>query len=130
MESDSRLRIFAALIAAVAILACTAAAGQAGPTPRGEMLYSTYCNGCHTTQIHWRERKLAVDWSSLVQQVRRWQDNLSLAWGADDVAAVARHLNDLYYHFPAMETTRTDDADRAPKPAARAPAAKRGKPAA
>lgn len=73
------------------------AAAQPG---RGELLYSTYCNDCHTEQVHWREKKLVTNWTSLVAEVRRWQANAMLEWGGDDVEAVARYLNALYYHYP------------------------------
>ena len=44
---------------------------------------------------------LATDWASLRAQVLRWQGNTGLAWSDDDVLAVTRYLNDLYYRFPA-----------------------------
>jgi len=68
---------------------------------RGEMLYSTHCIACHTTHVHWRDKRLATDWPSLEKQVRRWQHNTGLSWSDEDVSAVARYLNALYYHFPA-----------------------------
>lgn len=68
---------------------------------RAELLYSTHCVGCHTTQVHWRDKKLATSWPTLRAQVYRWQDNTGLAWSDDDVTAVTRYLNDLYYRFPA-----------------------------
>ncbi len=77
------------------------AAAQAMPDPqRGELLYSTHCIACHTTQIHWRDKKLARDYPSLVAEVGRWQKLAGLGWNADDVASVARHLNALFYHYP------------------------------
>ena len=81
--------------------ACVAASGQFRGTTdsRGMLLYSTYCVSCHTTQVHWREKKLATDWTSLNVQVRRWQSNAGLGLSEDDVAAIARYLNDLHYHF-------------------------------
>ncbi|MDD5249111.1 MAG: hypothetical protein PHY45_09005 [Rhodocyclaceae bacterium] len=72
------------------------AAAQPG---RGELLYSTYCSGCHTEQVHWRDRKVATDWPGLVAEVGRWQANAGLDWNRDDVEAVAHYLNDLYYHY-------------------------------
>ena len=69
---------------------------------RGALLYSTHCIGCHTTQIHWRDKKLATNWSTLMDQVRRWSSNTGLAWSEDDILLVTRHLNTLYYHFPAV----------------------------
>ncbi len=70
-------------------------------TSRGELLYATHCIGCHTAQIHWRDRRLATDWASLEAQVRRWQANTGLGWSDEEVGEVARYLNGLYYHFAA-----------------------------
>lgn len=67
---------------------------------RGQLLYTTHCISCHTTQMHWRDDRLAHDWDSLKVQVRRWQGNASLQWVEADVDEVARHLNDTIYHFP------------------------------
>src|SRR5450432_4808166 len=77
------------------------AAQPAAGASRGELLYSTHCVGCHSTQVHWRDDRLATDWASLRMQVLRWQGNTGLAWSDDDIAAVTRYLNDLYYRFPA-----------------------------
>jgi mono/diheme cytochrome c family protein len=71
--------------------------------PRGELLYRTHCVGCHTTQVHWREKTLATDWASLAAQVERWQKNAQLGWSDEDVDAVARYLNAAYYRFPPPE---------------------------
>lgn len=76
------------------------AAAQPG---RGELLYSTYCDGCHTEKLHWRAKKVATNWTSLVAEVRRWQASAKLEWNRDDVEAVARYLNVLYYHYPLPE---------------------------
>lgn len=76
----------------------------APPQTRGQLLYTTHCISCHTTQMHWRNDRQAQDWDSLKKQVRRWQGNASLQWGDADIAEVARHLNDTIYHFP-----QTDD---------------------
>lgn len=65
----------------------------------GELLYSTYCIGCHTTQVHWREKTLVTDWTGLRFQVRRWQGNVGLAPNEDEVTAVAAYLNALFYHL-------------------------------
>jgi cytochrome c1 len=72
-------------------------------TGRGELLYSTHCIACHSTQVHWRDKKLVTDWSRLLSEVRHWEGFSRLEWTEDDVAAVARHLNAMYYHFTVPE---------------------------
>lgn len=106
------MRNLIAVIGVTSLLACATASGQAAPTPRGEMLYTVYCNGCHTTEVHWRANKLALDMPSLKFQVRRWQDNIALGWGDEDIALVAGYLNDRYYRFPSVVTKRTAPADQ------------------
>ncbi len=87
-------------------LCINVAAFAADPAPdasRGELLYGKHCNACHTTVVHWRDKKLATDWSSLQAQVNRWQGNMGLGWSKADIAEVARHLNTLYYHYPVTD---------------------------
>ena len=90
------------------LAACTAGAiaVAAQPVPdnsRGELLYSTHCIGCHSAQVHWRDKRLATDWASLRMQVFRWQMNTGLAWSDEEIVAVTRYLNDLYYRFPTPD---------------------------
>lgn len=74
---------------------------------RGELLYTTHCIACHSTQVHWRDKTLATDWPSLEAQVRRWQSVSSLGWSQEDVREVAEHLNNAYYGFaPAKGPAR------------------------
>jgi mono/diheme cytochrome c family protein len=88
-------------IVAMAIAGATTAVAQQAPpsVARGELLYKTHCVGCHTTQVHWRDRKLAGDWTGLLTQVRRWQRNAGLKWGEQEIADVTRYLNGKFYHF-------------------------------
>ena len=86
-------------LAGMSSLAC------AQPVPaetRGELLYSTHCVACHTTQMHWRNDRQAFDWDSLKFQVRRWQGNAGLAWNDADIIEVSRYLNDTIYHYPQL----------------------------
>lgn len=80
-----------------------AAAEPERDASRGELLYSTHCIACHTTEVHWREKRIATDWVTLQGQVNRWQGNTSLGWGDADITEVARYLNALYYHYDAPE---------------------------
>jgi mono/diheme cytochrome c family protein len=66
---------------------------------RGELLYTTHCISCHTTEMHWRDKRSASNWPALKAQVRRWQDVASLAWGDSDILDVSRYLNETIYHF-------------------------------
>jgi hypothetical protein len=44
-------------------------AQKAGEATRGELLYSTHCISCHSSQLHWRDNKVATNWASLRSQV-------------------------------------------------------------
>lgn len=70
---------------------------------RGELLYSTHCAACHTSEIHWREKRLATDLDSLKFQVRRWQASIGLVWTEDEIIDVVGYLNAAYYGFPDAE---------------------------
>ena len=90
-----------AMLALVAGVSLTVSARQAVPPPtRGQLLYSTHCIECHSTQMHWRTLKQARDWDSLKAQVRRWQATANLGWTEADITDVARHLNETIYQFP------------------------------
>ena len=106
--------------AAAMVIGGTAAHAQ--PTAqqtRGELLYTTHCITCHTTQMHWRNDRQAQDWDGLKAQVRRWQGNAGLQWGESDIAEVARHLNDTIYHFAQTADRVGLDAPRLPSQASR-----------
>lgn len=95
------------LLVLLLALAGAASAHAQGASPgRGQLLYSTHCVECHTTQMHWREQRLARDWGSLKEQVRRFQGIARLGWSEDDIDAVARHLNDTIYRFPHSQASR------------------------
>jgi mono/diheme cytochrome c family protein len=88
-----------------------AGAQAAIDTSRGELLYTTHCITCHSTQMHWRDKKVATNWSILKVQVRLWQRTSGLGWSEEDVTAVARYLNVQYYHFPVPEIASSPTAE-------------------
>jgi hypothetical protein len=86
--------------ALVILLTCSlVAAASATAQSRGELLYATHCIACHTTEMHWRDKRSASNWPALQVQVRRWQDAASLAWDDGDILEVSRHLNETIYRF-------------------------------
>jgi len=100
--------IFRAIVSAVGGLLSAVAIGPfAYAESRGELLYSTHCIACHTTQMHWRDKKVATDWTSLKFQVRRWQDASSLSWSESDIQEVTRYLNESIYRYPPLSDPLT-----------------------
>ena len=100
MRPTPTLKRFALMLLAGWVLVTDA---RAQDPARAELLYNTHCIGCHTTQVHWRDRKLVTDWASLLEQVRRWQAIQRLDWGEDDIVRVARHLNRRHYQLPETD---------------------------
>jgi len=94
------------LFAALACLVFAPCALAQDSPSRGQLLYDTHCIACHTTQVHWRDQRLASDWPTLKAQVRRFQGMAALQWSEDDVDAVTRYLNDSIYHFPSNQARR------------------------
>jgi mono/diheme cytochrome c family protein len=89
------------LVPAAIALAGLAAHAQTTPVPsRGELLYTTHCIACHTSEMHWRSNRRAHDWDSLKAQVRLWQGNSGLRWDEADISEVAGYLNDTIYQYP------------------------------
>lgn len=80
--------------------AATALAQSPAPdTSRGRLLYENHCIECHSTQMHWRDKRLATNWESLRAWVRQWQQQALLGWTDDDITDVTRHLNRSIYRF-------------------------------
>ncbi len=73
---------------------------------RGEVLYQAQCGACHNSSVHWRDQRLAKNWELLRSWVRHWERFNELKWDEDDITAVARYLNRLYYHYPEFVPRR------------------------
>jgi mono/diheme cytochrome c family protein len=89
----------------LALPAAPVAAQQKVSPTRGELLYTVHCVECHNARVHWRDQRLATDWTTLRAQVRRWQGVQKLKWSEADITEVARYLNTYYYEFPVPEKT-------------------------
>ena len=88
-----------AMLIAVSGLGTDARAQAGREVSRGELLYANHCIACHTTQVHWRQKKTATDLTTLQFEVRRWQAASALGWSEEDIAEVTRYLNALHYRF-------------------------------
>lgn len=106
-------------LAALALAACLAAsfAAAAANAGRGRALYENRCNGCHDESVHGRKARVATSFEAVRTWVRRWSDNLGLAWTDAEVTDVTVHLNERYYRFacPSADCNALtrDDRDRA-----------------
>ncbi len=90
------------IIALVGLL--LAAAAAAAEPSRGQLLYDTHCIACHSTQLHWREKRVVQDWPGLLAEVGAWQARAQLRWSAADIEAVAAYLNQTQYRLPSAPT--------------------------
>ena len=90
-KNIQRKLVLAALFA-LSGLVVHAEAPPESAASRGELLYSTHCIACHDVEVHWRDKKLAIDRASLLAEVSRWQEVGRLGWGSEDIAGVARYL--------------------------------------
>lgn len=109
------------LFLVTALACCAAAQAQPAASPtRGELLYNNHCIECHTSQMHWRDRRQARDWPGLRAQVERWQAAAGLQWSEADITEVARHLDNTIYRF-------TPDTERVGAVAGARPALLRGR---
>lgn len=107
---------FNASLTALGVLFGAAVIGPgAHAQSRGELLYSTHCISCHTTEMHWRDKKVATDWASLRFQVRRWQDNAGLGWSEADIQEVTRYLNESIYRYTQTADSLRSSAVAAPR---------------
>jgi mono/diheme cytochrome c family protein len=112
MPSSSRFisALPAWLMIATALAPPLAGAGQNEPTDhaitatadmaRGRALYQSSCDGCHSQNIHWRNKRLVSSWATLVNEVTRWQRNAGQRWEPSDISNVAAYLNDRFYRLP------------------------------
>lgn len=103
--------LFRALALAVALLMSPLGATTEDPADgavrlavadleKGRKLYEISCNACHATNVHWRDKRLVDSWTSLLQQVNRWQSNSGQRWEPADTRDVAAYLNERFYHLP------------------------------
>jgi len=89
----------AALVAAAIVGGSLPAARAAGEDSLGAALYESRCTGCHERSVHTRSPRRAGNFDQIRAYVWRWDRYLGGAWQQDEIDAVARYLNERYYHF-------------------------------
>ena len=114
-ETSMAMQLMARLTALAVLSGAAAVAPCAYAQSRGELLYSTHCISCHTSEMHWRDKKVAVDWTSLRFQVRRWQGNAGLSWSEADIRDVTRYLNESIYRYTETSDSSAPNAAATPK---------------
>jgi hypothetical protein len=72
----------------------------AADAARGAALYESRCGSCHSESVHGRAKRVAKDFDDVRGWVRRWNDNLSLHWGDEEIDDVSMYLNNTYYKYP------------------------------
>ncbi len=80
----------------------------------GQLLYDTYCISCHTTEVHWRQKRLATDWITLKGQIDRWQTIIGQSWNRQQMDDVASYLNGQFYKFDPASESRTEKSPTLP----------------
>lgn len=86
------------VIAAILILFGTRSVSGAD-AQRGAALYESRCGSCHSESVHGRQKRVAKDFTEVRGWVSRWNENLGLRWGDEEIDDVSVYLNNTYYRF-------------------------------
>lgn len=89
----------AALAAAAQAPGVLRAAHAASGESLGAALYESRCTGCHERSVHSRSPRRAGSFDQIRAYVWRWDRYLGGAWQQGEIDAVAKYLNERYYHF-------------------------------
>jgi hypothetical protein len=66
---------------------------------RGAALYESRCGTCHSESVHGRSKRVATDFGQVRGWVSRWNENLGLRWGDEEIDDVSVYLNNTYYRY-------------------------------
>ncbi|CAK0769704.1 Green heme protein [Gammaproteobacteria bacterium] len=72
---------------------------QAEPMVKPQDLMDKNCVRCHGSEVYTRADRRVKTLEGLHQQVRRCTQMVGTAWFDEEIDAVAKHLNQLYYRF-------------------------------
>lgn len=89
----------ARLLAVTMIAGCATVAHAASEESLGRALYENRCTDCHEHSVHSRSPRLAGSFDQIRAYVYRWDRYLGGIWQRAEIDAVAKYLNERYYHF-------------------------------
>lgn len=95
---------FAAVFIAVLCIGLAMRSASGADAQRGRALYESRCFNCHSESVHGRKTRVASDFNDVRRWVVRWNDNLGLSWGDEEIDDVAVYLNETYYRFACPPT--------------------------
>jgi hypothetical protein len=96
-----RHSVFLAVVLASTLVILFSARGASGAdAQRGGALYESRCGNCHSESVHGRSKRVATDFDEVRRWVGRWNKNLDLQWGEEEVDDVSVYLNNTYYRYP------------------------------
>ena len=70
-------------------------------TSRGQLLYENHCLECHTSVVHIRNNRKAINLIEVRKFVIRWSRELHLPWQKEEIDDVVRYLDRQYYKLDA-----------------------------
>jgi hypothetical protein len=87
------------------LMTCGLLTAALSPTPSAaaeaaQSLHQEHCTRCHGSEVYTRADRKVSSYDALLGQVQRCELSLQLTWFDDDIAKVADHLNQHFYHFP------------------------------
>jgi len=82
-----------------ACIAFQAAAADVPDLERGRALYENHCIVCHTSKVHRRIPRSAIDMDALRYIVKVWVEEQNLRWSPEDIEDVVQYLDSTHYNF-------------------------------
>lgn len=91
--------------ATVRILVCAApvwmysSSTPAANPERGQALYETQCESCHSDWAHSRKHRKTKSLADLRKRTAAWSTHSGLDWSAEEIDDVVAYLDKRFYHF-------------------------------
>jgi mono/diheme cytochrome c family protein len=91
--------LFWAVAFEMAFTVLPAPAAELPNLERGRALYEIHCIACHTSKVHQRMPRSAIDMEALRFIVKVWVEEQGLRWSPEDIEDVVQYLDRTHYHF-------------------------------